>query len=99
MKLEVNFNIQEFEQKALQVVSKNRIVLSSAVVLVVCGFVLLRINSLTATELDESHKSALLEEINTVDFDQDSIDAISNLNNSSVEITSDFTDRNNPFVD
>lgn len=99
MKLELKFDYRHFLKKVSYVLSKNKILLSSIVVLIVGVFVIQRINQLTAVEVDQAHKTKRLEEIKRVEFDQASIDAITKLNSSSVEITSDFTNRTNPFSD
>jgi hypothetical protein len=98
MNLEVSFDYKKILRTTLLFLSQYRILISSLILLLVGMFVLQRINTLTATELDESYRLEKLAEINRVVFDQESIDEIVKLNNSSVEITSNFTDRNNPFV-
>lgn len=97
--MNLKLDYKKMLKRILTILSANRIIFSSLILLVIGGLVLLRINSLTELDVDEEHKAESLKSIKVVEFDQDSIDAINDLNQSSVDITSDFTDRNNPFVD
>ena len=99
MNLELGFDVKTLPNKVGHFFSDNRIIITSLLLLVIGGLVLLRINQLTLSEIDENYKNERLQQINLVEFDEEAIDEITKLNNSDVEVTSDFTDRNNPFVD
>jgi hypothetical protein len=101
MKLEVSsFDYKKSLSNLLSLIIKNRIIFTSILLLLVGGFALERMIKLTVAEIDDSYKEKRLSEINRVDFDQDSIDAIYKLNESRINISSDInTDRDNPFKD
>ncbi len=98
MKLDMGFDYKKIINTLLNFGSRYRIIITSALLLLVGGYVLQRINTLTVTELDIDYKNQRISEIERVEFDQDSIDAIVELNESDVNITSDFAERNNPFA-
>ena len=98
MKIE-SVNYREQLQKAGHFILINKIVVTSVTMLVIGIFVLHRINSLTAPTVHDGHLKELLKSVDEVTFDDAAIQQISELNETNIQITSDFTDRDNPFVD
>lgn len=99
MKIDTNFDYKRLLNKAGKFLAKNNIVVTSVIILGVGVFVLQRINTITNPKLDQKHLNKQLSDLQTVTFDQESIEKIEALENSKVDITSDFEDRDNPFSD
>jgi hypothetical protein len=99
MNLEIGFDYKNLLNTATERLLKYRVLITALVLLAGGAFVLTKINQLTETEVDQNYKAKQLQEINVVQFDEDAIDEIKNLNESNINITSDFTNRNNPFAD
>lgn len=78
-------------------VVKNRIILTSLLVLGIGVLASTRITTLTNPEVDTAHLAEQLTTIQSVQFDQDAIERITKLRDSNIDIESNFTDRNNPF--
>lgn len=97
MNVSVGFDYKKLIKQALAGAAKFKIVLTMTALLLLGGFVLLSINSLTTTELDKDYRDKQLQEIKVVEFDEESIEAIEGLSDTNVRINSDFTNRNNPF--
>lgn len=98
MKLE-RVDYRELGKRIGNILLVNKVVITAVVMLAVGVLVLQRINQLTEPEVDSAH---LKEQINSVDevvFDEEAITQITELQETNIEITSEFTDRDNPFVD
>ena len=98
MKLE-NIDYQEALRKAGHFILENKIIVTSVLMLSIGVFVLQRINGLTEPEVHQGHLQSQLNSVEEVTFDEKAIEQITELNETNINITSDFTDRNNPFVD
>jgi hypothetical protein len=91
-------SIKSFAKMIGAILIKNKLIVSSVVILVSAGVVLLQISSSITPEIDTDYleKESLSEE--QITFEQDAIDQLKQLNDSRITIQSDFADRDNPFV-
>jgi hypothetical protein len=99
MKINTTFNYREIIKRIGVFLAKNKIIVTSLVILAVGLFVLHRISILTHPEVDQKHLNEELSKLQGVSFDEEAIKKIDELENSSINIKSDFSDRDNPFAD
>jgi hypothetical protein len=97
MKLATDFDYKKLGARLGHFVLTNRISVTSIVLLVAGSIAVQRITHLTKPETDDSHLNQQLSTLQVVKFDEEAIEKIEKLKGSNIEITSDFTSRNNPF--
>jgi len=98
MKLK-NIDHKELIRNIGRILLSNKIIVTSAIILGVGVLVLQRIIMLTDPSVDKKHLKEQLSIVEEVKFNDEAIEQITKLNDTNINITSDFTDRNNPFVD
>src|SRR6056297_2030701 len=94
-----NIDLKELTKHLGVFLAHNRFIVSSVVLLLVTSLVLLRISSLIRPTVDVDYLESQTQTQQEIEFDEESIIRLEELNDSRIEIESDFTDRNNPFVD
>lgn len=94
-----NIDIKSVAKKTGTFLEKNRFVVSSVILLAVTSIVLVRINSLIRPEIDQEYLEAQTQTQQEIEFADEAIEQLKQLNDSRIEIESQFTDRNNPFSD
>jgi len=94
-----NINIKSLFKKIMNVITVNRTLFTAMIILLAGSFILIRINSYSRPKLDEVYLKEQLLTLTNIEFDQVAIDKIQELVKTNVNITSNFTQRDNPFAD
>lgn len=97
MKLDMSFNYRKLGKTVTAQLFHYRIIVVSLVMLTVGLYATDRITELTQPEVDNAYLKTQLEQLQQVTFDEEAIVRIQSLNNSNIEIKSNFTQRTNPF--
>ncbi len=99
MKLE-SIDLKQLLRTAGHVILVNRVVVTSILILGVGVVLLQRINQVTHVETDEAYLKEKRAGLDIVEFDQEAITRISNLESTDINIGSETdTGRDNPFDD
>lgn len=91
-------NISKLRNQTRELILNNKVLVTSMLLLAFGSFAVIRVNRLTMTAVDEGHLKQELSNVESVTFNQSAITQIKSLNDTNIEITSEFTNRNNPFI-
>jgi len=98
MKL-LSFDYKKLLKRLTPAITRYRFVTISLLILVICGFVILRVNKHASIEPNEERYQEELKLIKGVKFNEDAIKKIESLRNRDAEVHPDFPEnRSNPFL-
>ncbi len=99
MKLETG-DLANIVKKVGHTLLEQKLVVTAVLMLGIGAYTLMRINTLTDPQVDQDYLEEQESLYEVVEFDQEAIERISNLEDTDINVTSDIdSGRNNPFAD
>lgn len=97
MTVKPKINYKALQQKVVQFALQYHVIITVVVTILLVGFAVFRVSMLSNPSIDQEFIDDKSAELKRVQFDEAAIDRIQNLQDSGVDIESEFSNRENPF--